>query len=1637
MRKSCCVLMFAAVIVLFVLPVFAVNGTVAGSITSDEAGTPALAGALVRTDGDPAYPVISGSDGSYSLVAPEGTYTLLVSAAGHNPQRFPIIITGGSILTVNAALRPSSGAIAVSLPAPLDWGEPANGPSAPGDSFPVAFTDMGAMPVSGAPRVSEWTKMVKPDESFTISGSQFTTRTGSDSGTDTTVWVWARTSASGGVLKQAKIWKVTENTITALMSDDIPFGMYLLWVENSTGVSSPICLNRTNTKWVGPLGNTVQAGGKKRVLGCNISYNHGTSTSYVYMQPTSGGSYISCPTSSANPYMVEFTVPAGTANGNYKVYVHNGQGGIYGWGDGLDLIVADDWVRGTNQVSLSPNGTNDTTAIQNAIDQMSALPNGGTVNLASGTFKTYAQIWVKGKVRLIGAGMNATTIELRSNVYRLNDYVIVHGDHIVIQDLTLKACLDTNYPPIDGIIGSPYPSVTEANDIKYVSMRLTGDIGTLLFNNPLGWSKVEVAGCEFYRGVGPGMFDGWMHDCTMYGGPYGIYSPPAPVYLGETEDAIYGGTRSAIEYCHVETKDWPTNPVNGSRNYQDFLTYDQYGYQIWAKRVLQNMYGGASNLYLAHITTKDVAVQDNKGEMVLFHPMGGQWFGNVLSASGLTLNLRTDGLVDGQVVFIDNVGMQMQGSVPVPDGYPLSDSLPTNGGSAVVIAGRGTGQARLIVSHTATSVTVDRPWRIQPDSTSKISIATLYTNNVIYSNDLNAFPVGYDQRAESASRAVAFTGAWENWVEGVTSHRTHIAPDITGGASFASYWNVFRDVQTIDCCSGGFAMYYYWHNNPYGPMLFANALHDCGINIYSSGSFQGVADMGATYAYGEATVIENMTVSAKRGYNMTGVAVSGYWPDGLVLYRKGHINVIDGPASPSTPQPAYIAATDGKQFLINNSYSGASQNYFLASGLLTYSVPVAMYRVAKFTGNVGYSIPSQIVPIANAGTAAMAWTVTPSDSWITASVQANGTLSPESTLGRLVIAVDTTGLSAGRHWGSVSVNTASTAVKIGVCVDLASGPPANRAPVASFTATPTAGVTPLTVALNGSASSDVDGAVASYYWDFGDGSYGSGMTASHTYTTPSTYTPVLTVTDDDGAASSSWSNANVYPALSAVTLEGTPVGAINTSTPVTLTATATGGCLLQYKFLVKGSSGWSTLRDYASGNSYTWTPAAAGYYEIKVYARSTGSTSAYDGVSATLGYPVGLLPSGMKLWLKADAGISASDTAVTSWADQSGTGNNVAQTNVTIRPTIVTNAVNGKAVVRFTGPSRYLQSANQVLNGNTAFTAFTVAKINQIPTSNPYQYFWWNGADAISGGYGCYLSNSGYLSSAWGSYSGAVSDTNNAAIGSLYRICSRFNGTNGTGPHYMWINGVSVPSKGKSGSNLSGGMFTVGDFGPTAGSGLYGDIAEIMIYDRALTDAERVSVDQYLQLRWVPPTPTAVDRIKDVKALGDGVLVSITSPKVATVASGVFSDGGVYVQETDRTAGLKITGAGTVNLWDNLTLTGTTDTDAASGERVLRVTTVATSSGAPSTTLGMSGKAFSASGQLVKVWGRVTDKTGGYITIDDGSGTPVKAQIDGLVSAITKTVNTGGYISVTGPAGLASVGIPVVRPRSDIDIQVY
>ena len=144
-------------------------------------------------------------------------------------------------------------------------------------------------------------------------------------------------------------------------------------------------------------------------------------------------------------------------------------------------------------------------------------------------------------------------------------------------------------------------------------------------------------------------------------------------------------------------------------------------------------------------------------------------------------------------------------------------------------------------------------------------------------------------------------------------------------------------------------------------------------------------------------------------------------------------------------------------------------------------------------------------------------------------------------------------------------------------------------PTAAFTHT----VNGLVASLDATSSTDADGQVVSYSWDFGDGSpAGSGATTTHTFATGGDHAVTLTVTDDDGAT------ASVTRTVTTEAPNQAPVAAFthavdNRTVSVTSTSTDSDGSIVSYTWSwgdgTPTSTGATASHTYASAGSRTVT----------------------------------------------------------------------------------------------------------------------------------------------------------------------------------------------------------------------------------------------------------------------------------------------------------------------------------------------------------------------------------------------------------------------------------------------------------------
>ncbi len=76
--------------------------------------------------------------------------------------------------------------------------------------------------------------------------------------------------------------------------------------------------------------------------------------------------------------------------------------------------------------------------------------------------------------------------------------------------------------------------------------------------------------------------------------------------------------------------------------------------------------------------------------------------------------------------------------------------------------------------------------------------------------------------------------------------------------------------------------------------------------------------------------------------------------------------------------------------------------------------------------------------------------------------------------------------------------------------------PSGKPPIAAFTFHPAQGEAPLRVSFDASLSSDPDGNIEHWKWEFGDGQVDYGEQVEHVYESEGEFTVILTVTDNQG-----------------------------------------------------------------------------------------------------------------------------------------------------------------------------------------------------------------------------------------------------------------------------------------------------------------------------------------------------------------------------------------------------------------------------------------------------------------------------------------------------------------------------------------
>jgi hypothetical protein len=248
----------------------------------------------------------------------------------------------------------------------------------------------------------------------------------------------------------------------------------------------------------------------------------------------------------------------------------------------------------------------------------------------------------------------------------------------------------------------------------------------------------------------------------------------------------------------------------------------------------------------------------------------------------------------------------------------------------------------------------------------------------------------------------------------------------------------------------------------------------------------------------------------------------------------------------------------------------------------------------------------------------------------------------------------------------------------------------------------------------------------------------------------------------------------------------------------------------------------------------------------------------------------GGVSSNLQMWVKSNSGTSTSGSLLDSWTYVNNGSNSYTSTSGD-RPSLISNVINFNPSVRFSGGVHFMNgpigSSTPITIGDDDYTIFAVWLSNSTTAfqrifsqrsacytcNDAFSVATWDGTAPGPGVYGVETATSpfshtiqrSYVASAWN-----ISQLNllNTATSDLEVIDDRNINTGGTAYNTDpggTPNGPALRSLSNVVNRIGASFET-----PTASGPLDGDIAELIIFDRPISGAERNSVFSYLAMKY-------------------------------------------------------------------------------------------------------------------------------------------------------------------------------------------
>ncbi len=400
----------------------------------------------------------------------------------------------------------------------------------------------------------------------------------------------------------------------------------------------------------------------------------------------------------------------------------------------------------------------------------------------------------------------------------------------------------------------------------------------------------------------------------------------------------------------------------------------------------------------------------------------------------------------------------------------------------------------------------------------------------------------------------------------------------------------------------------------------------------------------------------------------------------------------------------------------------------------------------------------------------------------------------------------------------------------------------------------------------------------------------------------------------------------------------------------------------------------------------------------------------------------------LTLWLQGDAGITFNGDAVSAWADQSGQGHDATQTSVASQPARVITGT-GRPALRFDGANDFLSFAAPI-NGFDGLTIFLVANNLSAAQNGGSSYadcpaiFW---DETASWGWV-------FLSPFQNNVNwriGTTTTANNhsyprpASIGQAYSLTTLVKNADVESLYIDRSLALQIDFK----NYPLAGVADNGYLGQGAGKYFHGEILEVLVYTRGLSDTEREAVEAYLHEKYF------ANQRPTIEITSPAAGAALSAPATLEVTANTQDDGSVSQVEfyangiwigTDDSAPFTATWSNVAGGAYGLTAKATDNAGAwAMSERVVVYVNYATPEEGP--VLNGLGLWFKADAGITAVDGKVSawaDQSGQErhavqpltvaqpALVTSGLGTPA-VSFDGLASHLTFGMPMNGLSELT------------------------